>query len=164
MQVKLTISASSIKERKHLESSKRKVEQTLMSFLGDLKKIDLSKVGKVVLGIAGSPITNTIITSVNPAAGALWGRLTNAIQSVELAHAEAGITRSGPQKLGQVTQDFSDSLAVAQEVLKTKGKQLTWNQKDLEDLISMQVAVFNKTKSFYEGIQLVEVEKPATTS
>lgn len=128
-----------------------------MSFLGGFKNV-----GKVLLGIATNPATSTIISLFNPALGALVGRISNAVVNIEAAHAQAGKSGTGPEKLSFVMTDFNESLAVTQEVLKLQNKQMTYDGKALEDAINAQVAALNAANKLKESFKIIDI--PASTS
>jgi hypothetical protein len=125
-----------------------------MSFLGDLKTI-----GRVALGIAGSPIVGSIVTAANPAVGAIWNRTVLAITTIEAAHAQAGKDKTGTEKLAYVMTDFSQGLAVAQEVLRAQGMELVYDGRALEDAINSQVAAFNAAKKLRDSVKIRNIQQ-----
>jgi hypothetical protein len=125
----------------------------LVSFLGALKDI-----GKTALGIARSPVAATIVSAVNPALGAIWGRAATAITNIEAAHAAAGREKTGSEKLNFVITDFEESLAVTREILKLQGKELVYDAGRLKEAIDAQVAAFNATARLKETFQIRDLQ------
>lgn len=125
-----------------------------MSFLDGLRKV-----GKVFLGVAWSPVAGSIVSNLNPALGAIWNRVTQAIVQVEAAHAEAGKEHSGAEKFAFVQTDFRESLSVTTEVLHSIGKELTYDASALTEAINCQVAAFNAAKKLKDSIQIRDIGK-----
>lgn len=125
-----------------------------MSFFGNAKTIL-----KGVLGFATSPAASAIVSLINPALGQIWNRIASSIVSIEAAHAEAGKSKTGTEKLSFVMTDFSEGLAIAREVLKAEGKDLVYDGLALENAINMQVAALNAATKLKESFKIVDIAK-----
>lgn len=123
-----------------------------MSFLGVLKGI-----GKVVLGIASSPIVESGISIFNPALGAVYNRIVGAMIHIEALHAAEDKTGTGAEKLAFVLQDFEQGLTIAKDLLATQHKQLVYDSATQATAISAQAAAFNAFVAFKASIQIVDL-------
>lgn len=125
-----------------------------MNFFGKI-----FKGAKAVLSIGSTPLGQVGLNAVFPGLGAIVGRVSSAIVNIEAAHAQAGKEHSGPEKLSFVKTDFAESLGVAREVARMRGKDLQYDEMLLKKMIDAQVAAFNAGQELmasFKEVDLVE--------
>ena len=116
----------------------------LMSFLSILKTVgtDLLGVSKTVVADVenNAPAISAALSALNPAAGAIFNTVTSSITAAEQYFSTP---KSGAQKLTYVLGDFSQGLAIAQQVLALNGSTLNYNSTALTNFVNAQVAAMN---------------------
>lgn len=112
---------------------------------------------KGLLGIATSPGAVGLVTAVNPAFGAIYSRIVNAVVTVEAKYAAAGIEKAGPAKSIDVLADFNSGLAMTQEILATQGKQLTYDGASLDTAIKTQADALSAIGKLHSSFKIVDL-------
>lgn len=123
-----------------------------MSFLGTITNI-----GKTLLQVASNPLVESGISMWNPAVGVIWKRVASSIVNIEAAHAAAGKTGTGADKLAFVTTDFEESISVTQEILRSQGKSFTYDTGALKEAIDAQVMAYNAFARVKASFKITDV-------